>query len=152
MEDLSGKEHVNRVPVLISGVGVEQLLGVPKLASGTGVAQAAAVINCIQDLDILDRVVAICFDTTASKTGVNSGACTLIQKKLERRLLFLACRYHVMELILGAAFQVTIGGCSGPVVQLFKRLKERWQFINIANFQSASTDPSVEAFVATERG
>jgi len=39
MEDLTGKEHVNRVPVLISGVGVEQLIGVPKLASGTRVVQ-----------------------------------------------------------------------------------------------------------------
>jgi len=28
MEDLTGKEHVNRVPVLISGVDVEQLLGI----------------------------------------------------------------------------------------------------------------------------
>jgi hypothetical protein len=46
---------------------------------------------------------------------------------------------------------VTIGGSSGPVVQLFKRFKERWQFIDIANFQPASTDPSVEALVAPVR-
>jgi len=86
-----------------------------------------------------------------SNTGVNSGTSTIIQKKLERRVLSLACRHHVMELILGAAYEVTISGCSGPVVQLFKRFKEKWQFIDIANFQSASTDPSVEAFVAIER-
>jgi len=51
MKDLTGKEHVNRVPVLISGIGVEQLLGVPKLASGTGVAKTAAVItfSCLRD-------------------------------------------------------------------------------------------------------
>jgi len=42
MKDLTGKEHVKRVPVLISGVGVEQLLGVPKLALGAGVAQCSS--------------------------------------------------------------------------------------------------------------
>jgi len=117
MKDLIGKEHLNRVPVMISGVGV------PKLASSTGVAQAAAAITCLQDWDILDRVVAICFDTTASKTRVNSGACTIIQKKLERHVLSLACRHHVMELILGATFEVTISGCNGPVVQLLRDSK-----------------------------
>jgi len=87
------------------------------------VAQAVAVITCLQDWDILDLVVAICFDTTASNTGVNSGACTIFMKKLERHVLSLTSRNHVIELILGAAFEVTISGCSGPVVQLFKRFK-----------------------------
>ena len=65
------KEHVNRLPVLISGVDVEQLLGLPKLASGTGEAQAAAVVSFLKDWDVLDRVVILCFDTIASNTGVN---------------------------------------------------------------------------------
>ena len=42
MKDLTCREHVDRLPLLISGVGVEQLLGVPKLVSGMGEAQAAA--------------------------------------------------------------------------------------------------------------
>jgi hypothetical protein len=71
MEDLTSKVHVDRLPVLISGVGVEQLLGVPKLPSGTADAQAAAVIRCLEewgvtDRVVADRVVALCFDTTGS--------------------------------------------------------------------------------------
>ena len=42
MEDLICKKHVDRLPILISSVGMEQLLGVPKLASGRGETQAAA--------------------------------------------------------------------------------------------------------------
>jgi len=49
---------------------------------------------------------------------------------------------------LGAAFEVTIGGCREPAVKLLKRFKARWQFIDNGNFQLASTDPFVEAFVA----
>jgi hypothetical protein len=85
MEDLTSKENVDHLPVLISGAGVEQLLGVPKLASGTGEAQAAAVITCLQDWGVVDRASAMCFDTTASNTGIHSGACTLIQKKTREK-------------------------------------------------------------------
>ena len=43
LEDITGKETVDRLPVLISGLGVDQLLGVPKLLAGTGEAMASAV-------------------------------------------------------------------------------------------------------------
>lgn len=151
MEDLTSKEHIDRLPVLISGVGVEQLLGVPKLASGTGEAQAAAVVQLLEEWGIIDRVVALCFDTTAANTGPHSGACALIEQKLGRDLLFLGCRHHIMELIVGAAFDATSGASTGPEVLLFKRFKEHWQYINRENFQPASTDDSVEALVASAR-
>ena len=46
---------------------------------------------------------------------------------------------------------MTIGGSSRSVYQLSKRFKEKWQFIDISNFKSASTDPSVEPMVAIKR-
>lgn len=128
MEDLTSKVHVDRLPVLISGVGVEQLLGVPKLPSGTGDAQAAAVIRCLEEWGVTDRVVALCFDTTASNTGRHSGACILIERALEKDLLYMACRHHMMELVIGAAFEKTVGtvtASTGPDILLFKRFKEQ---------------------------
>ena len=47
--DLIGKEQVDRLPVLVSGKGVSQLLTVAKLPSETGEAQAAAVFGAIED-------------------------------------------------------------------------------------------------------
>jgi len=49
MEDLSTHEHVDCLPVIVSGVGIEQLLGVPKLATGTGEARATAVVQCLEE-------------------------------------------------------------------------------------------------------
>ena len=43
MEDLTSTEHIDRLPVLISGAGVD-LLGILKLPFGTVEAQATAVI------------------------------------------------------------------------------------------------------------
>ena len=40
-----------------------------------------------------------------SNTGHRSGACSLIELKLNKDLLCLACRHHVMELVIEAAFE-----------------------------------------------
>lgn len=72
------------------------------------------------------RVRSLCFDTTASNTGVHAGSCTLLEEKLGRPLLSLACRHHVMEFILGLAFKATGNATSGPDVQLLKRFQNKW--------------------------
>ena len=102
----TGKDQMDRLPVLVSGLGVDQLLAVTKLGRGTGAAQADAVVNALQEWDITDRVAAMSFDTS-SNTGHISGVCTLIQQKLGRELLFLACRHHVLELLVGGAVFIT---------------------------------------------
>ena len=152
MEDVTTKEHVDRLPVLISGFGAEQLLGVPKLSSGTGEVQAAAVVQCLKEWGIEDRVAALCFDTTASNTGLHQGACVLIERSLKKNLLHTACRHHIMELIIGAAFDQMLGDSSGPEITLFKRFQQQWQFIDRDKFQPASTDPYVESLVSNWRG
>lgn len=134
---LTGKEQVDRLPVLVSGLGVDQLLAVPKLGRGTGAAQADAVVNALQEWDITDRVAAMSFDTTSSNTGHISGACTLIQQKLGRELLFLACRHHVLELLVEAVFSTCMVPTSGPVVLLFKRFGQKWSLMDQSSYQTA---------------
>src|SRR6218665_1294253 len=60
LHDLPGKEHVDRLPVLLSGHGVNKLLGVPQLTSGTGENTGAAVYILLQNWSVADRVKAIC--------------------------------------------------------------------------------------------
>ena len=49
LPDIIGKQKVDRLPVILSGVETEQLLGIPKITSGVGEAQAAAVVRCFDD-------------------------------------------------------------------------------------------------------
>ena len=72
MELLTTKEHVDRLPVLVSGKGVEKLLRVPRLQGGSGEQQAAAVQAALEEWQITDRVKAMCIDTTACNTGARS--------------------------------------------------------------------------------
>ena len=55
LEDITGEEVVDRLPVLVSGNGVDQLLGVPKLSSGTGENTSAAVFKLFVANDTRER-------------------------------------------------------------------------------------------------
>ena len=66
----------------------------------------------------------------SSKTGRHNGTCILIEQKLKRNLFYFACRHHVFELILGAAFSAVLKGTSGPEVLLFKTFKDQWKLID----------------------
>src|SRR6218665_1333114 len=90
-------------------------------------------------MGITNRVATLCFDTTAANTGRYSGACTIIEQRLGRTLLFLACRYHIAELVVGAAFELTSDASTGPEVLLYKRFRKHWKNIEQTNFKPAST-------------
>ena len=140
LPDLTGKELVDRLPVLVSGLGTNQLLGVPKLVSGTGEAQATAVDQLLEDWGLKHLVRALCFDTTATNTGHINGACPLLESKLDRSLLHFACRHHILELVLACVFTTCMGPTSGPDVQIFKRFQKHWEYIDRADFKPADGD------------
>src|SRR6478609_12047720 len=133
------EELVDRLPVIVSGAGIDQLLGVPKLPSGTGEAQASAVARALEEWGLIDRVSAMCFDTTSSNTGRVNGACVLLEQKLGKDLLYLACRHHMLELVLAAVFNDCMGVTSGPDVAIFKRFQQAWQFINQGEYETSDS-------------
>ena len=54
--DILGKEDIDRLPILVSGVCAEQLLYVPKLLEGTGQSIAASVECTINEWNLKDKV------------------------------------------------------------------------------------------------
>ncbi|KAG0727210.1 hypothetical protein GWK47_035121 [Chionoecetes opilio] len=107
--DLTTKEHVDRLPIIISGIGGAQLLAVAKLGSGTGESMAAAVVSALETWGVADQVVGMSFDTTASNTGPQKRACVLIEQKMGKDLLHFACRHHILELVVHAVFVRVLG-------------------------------------------
>ena len=139
LRDLTGNDHVDRLPVIITGENVSQLLTVAKLPCGTGEAQSNAVCDALRDWGLESNVAGLSFDTTSSNTGWISGACVRIQQTLGRSLLFLACRHHVFELVIAAVFVKCMGVSDGPDIRIFRRFKEQWAFINQQHYQDFSS-------------
>ncbi|XP_062538671.1 uncharacterized protein LOC134206943 [Armigeres subalbatus] len=133
LTDGGSGQLVDRLPVIISGKVTEQLLGAPKIETGTGASQAEAVYKCLVDWGVQDNVVGMCFDTTSSNTGHKSGACTLVERKLGRPLMNLACRHHVLELVLKAAFEDQFGTSTSPQIPMFEKFRREWHALDHKN-------------------
>ena len=73
---------------------------------------------------------ALVFDTTSSNTGVLKGAATFLEKELNTKLLWLACRHHIYELILGAVWTQIFGPSKSKNNLDFKEFQERWNEID----------------------
>ena len=119
--DLTTKEHMDGLPIIISEIGGAQLLAVARLGSSTGESMAAAVVSALETWGVADQVVGISFDTTASNTGRRNGSCVLIEQKMEKDLLHFARRHHILELVVHAVFVRVLGCSSSPELLLFKR-------------------------------
>lgn len=86
------------------------------------------------------------FDTTSVNTGHLNGACVNLERHIGHELLWLACRHHIMELILAKVFTVCFGPSSSPEIPLFNRFRNVWQGIEQKNFQGIELEESVEEF------
>ena len=96
------------------------------------------VYNELQDWQLTYQAIAMGFGTTRRNTGKVNGACTLLEKRLGRRRLHLACRHHIHELIIVKALEVIIHiheliipeALSGPNIKLFQRFSRQWTSFN----------------------
>ena len=91
------------------------------------------VKDYLDSWEVADKIIACGFNTTSSNTGVNNGSCTILQNLLHQQLLWLACRHHILELIIGGAFTTIFGVTSGPEVTTFKILKTSWNSLNLGD-------------------
>lgn len=114
---------------IISHTDVEQLLVVPNLFASTGEEMSKAPFNLLTERGIADKMVAACFDTTASNSGRWNGAAVLLEQLLRRNLLYLPCRHH--------------GATSGTNALIFVRLKDSWNKIEQNNFKFGVTNDFV---------
>ena len=78
-----------------------KILSIKPLQSSTGLDICNGVLEVLEEWDLKANIVAQIFDTTACNTGVKNVAATLlVECKSIKTLLWLACRHHILELIV----------------------------------------------------
>ena len=107
---------------------------------------AEKIKKVLVDWGIAEKIIACGFDTTSSNTGVHKGCCVILQTLLAKQILWLACRHHIPELIIGAAFATLFGDTKSPEVTLFKVLKDSWDTLDLADLHL----PSIPAIYKAE--
>ena len=125
-----------RIAVVATGEGFEELLGVPVARDGTGSEVARVVFEEVQRLGIRNKIVGLSFDTTASNSGMLSGACVKLEGLIGRPLLWFACRHHILEIVLRHVFEKCCGYSSSPEIGPFKRFQQHWPSLDLASFST----------------
>ena len=139
LPDTDGKKN-DRMAVVVTGKDIEKLLSIPTLRSGTEVVMGTKVVEILNEWQAVPEWVSgLCFDTTNVNSGVHTGAITVIQKSVNKHLLFLACRHHMFEIVATAVFDMFFA-TSGPQIALFSRFKDNWSNIDQSNFASFEKD------------
>ena len=110
LTDLRG-ETIEREVILVSGgdsLEKPKFLAVKNLTSSSGDQQYEAIKEVCEDWNIISPIGAV-FDTTASVTGVASGAIARFERGLGYSILWLACRHHIGETMAKHAAESLIG-------------------------------------------
>lgn len=134
--DLQNFANVDRLPVLVTFEGKEQLLGVPKIESGTGINQANCLYEMASDWGLYDGIQALCCNTASTNLRPLNSAAVNLERLLDRDLLYLPCGHHILELVLRAAYETMFPGTAGPKVAIFQRFQSSWPNVNTTNYKS----------------
>ena len=142
-------EVLDRLPILVSNNEIEKLIGIPELSNGTGKSQAEAVCEVLEDWGLSDRVKALSCDTTPSNFGIKKGAAYLVEKSLERDILFLPCRHHMFELVIKSVFEEFMPKSTGPNVALFKNFQKIWPEIDQTKYKTGLLNNKVNRILSS---
>nr|XP_047145079.1 uncharacterized protein LOC124818355 [Hydra vulgaris] len=128
-----GKRLKNeRLAVLINIEGVSHLLGVPALPSFSGEDMYLGIMKILEEYDLISKVCGVCFDTTSSYTGSKKGSLIKIAREVDKCLLLLACRHHIIEIRMvrfcEAAIKENSVGPENPLFIKFKHMFENPKF------------------------
>lgn len=135
----TGRGCVDRLPIMVSGKEVTKLLAIPKLQSGTAAVMSDACMAEIRRWALEDRIVAMCFDTTASNTGCKGGVCIRLETELGKDLLNLACRHHISEIVLEKVFSLH-DSAKSPKLELFVHFRDFWPQIDQTKYRTGMED------------
>ena len=131
LPSLGGFGKVNRLAVVLVQDEENKILAITKTSNSTGKVEAEKVKEILDNWSVTEKIIECGFDTTAANTGLYKGACTILQQLLRRQILWMACRHHILELVVRSTFKHLFGETNSPEVTLFNMMKSSWEELNL---------------------
>ena len=122
--EITAFEHIVVVSSHCDGT---KLLGTTSLEKGTGKNQAEVIKSVLNDWELDNQWVAMCFDTTILNIGKFNDACIHLEALLNHPLLWTACCHHMHKVSLSQVFKSIFGKSSSPQIMFFEILKKKME-------------------------
>lgn len=96
-----------------------------------------------------NTVQALCCDTPNPNLGAKKGAAVILERLLQRDLLYLPCRHHIFEIVLGGVYDELMGASKSPITLLFKKFQTEWPEIVQDNYKTGMEDERIRTVLET---
>ena len=123
------------MPLLVSNGSNTKLLEVPSFCPGAEQSVGSIIGDFTYNLLLewnctIDGATSMVFDTTSTNTGLWSGGCVELQNRLNKSLLWCACRKHIGELIVSSVFNaLQIETSKSPEIMIFKNFRSNFSHV-----------------------
>lgn len=102
--------------------------------------------NCAIEYNLLNRIIGLICDTENTNTGFHAGTCVKFETKIEKELLRLCCRHHILEIVLKKVCFCLLRPNETPNFSFegFDQLKSQWKYLNTNEFHALELDDDLE--------
>ena len=136
ISDTMACKKIDRLPILVSSDKFTKIINVPALQDQKASTTASVIYSSLKDWGLLELTSALCCDTANVNLGHKGGTAVFLEQLMEKDLIYLACRCHILELLLRAAFERKFPNTSGPNVPIFKRFREEWPNFDLNSYDN----------------
>lgn len=144
VENITGHKLIERIVVKALVDDKEQILGCPP-SGKKGIDVAETVLKLIEDWELQEYVVSLCFDTTYVNSGRSKGAAIRLETHLDKRIQFFPCRHHIYELVLRVVYEHFMGATKSDTVKRFGDFKKTWENIDKKEYAPGTADIDINA-------
>ena len=117
-----------------------KLLGVPVIDSTIGTAQAEASMDLLKVWGLSGVITTLVLDATSSTSRGHRGATKLLEQQLDSKVFYLACRHYIIDVLVGAVWEILFGKVKSAMNPWFKHFKDVWADLATNNPKTLSID------------
>lgn len=136
MQKISGKYEgtSHRLAIVWHSKSVYNVVGIEGMLDKTAESQVQAIGRACQNFNIEEeQIVGLTCDNENTNTGVRRGTCVLLEIALNKSLLRLMCRRHILEIVIKDVYHHLFNSDT-PNNIFYNMLKEIWGGLREASF------------------
>lgn len=143
--------EIDKLAMVLTNGSNTKILGVAEIKKGTAEEQFQAITKTIDDWEIEPFIKGICFDTTSVNTGEKSGTCKKLRDMFGGKILTLACRHHVLEVLLSGVYCSAMKEKStSPDISLFVKFKSQWNSLDLSKIAPGISNSRIASCIDKE--
>lgn len=136
MRKISGKYEgtSHRLAIVWHFKKTYNVLGIEEMPDKTADSQSQAIQRACENFEIeKEQIIALSCDNENTNTGVRRGTCVLLEIALDKSLLRVMCRRHILEIVIKDVYHHLFNSDT-PNNMFYNILKDIWSNLRRANF------------------